>query len=81
LLSKAAEVVTEFEYWNAAGVLLVHAAIALTDALTVKVGGVKSAGGDHMLAAALSSARTSAQPRRTLYQQSRYESAVPVQAN
>jgi hypothetical protein len=51
--AKAAEVATEFEYWNAAGVLLVHAAIALTDALTVKVGGVKSAGGDHMPAAAL----------------------------
>jgi len=40
---------TQFQYWNAAGVLLVHAAIALTDALTVKVGGVKSAGEDHML--------------------------------
>jgi hypothetical protein len=40
--AKAAEVATEFEYWNAAGVLLVHAAIALTDALTVKVGGVKN---------------------------------------
>ena len=25
--AKAAEVATEFEYWNAAGVLLVHAAI------------------------------------------------------
>ena len=33
--------------------LLVHAAIALTDALTIKVGGVKSAGEDHMLAADL----------------------------
>jgi len=51
--AEAAEVATEFEYWNAAGVLLVHAAIALTDALTVKVGGVKSAGEDHMLAASL----------------------------
>lgn len=50
---KAAEVAAEFEYWNAAGVLLVHAAIALTDALTVKIGGVKSAGEDHMLAASL----------------------------
>lgn len=34
-------------------VLLVHAAIALTDALTIKVGGVKSAGEDHLLAADL----------------------------
>ena len=49
----AAAVATEFEYWNAAGVLLVHAAIALTDALTVKIGGVKSVGEDHMLAAGL----------------------------
>ncbi|MBI2119450.1 MAG: hypothetical protein HYT97_07490 [Elusimicrobia bacterium] len=38
----------EFEYWNAAGVLIVHAAIAYTDAITIKVGGVKSQGEDHM---------------------------------
>ena len=44
---------TQFQYWNAAGVLLVHAAIALTDSLTVKVGGVKSTGEDHMLGADL----------------------------
>ena len=37
----------EFEYWNAAGVLIVHSAIAFTDALTVKIGGVKSRGDDH----------------------------------
>ncbi len=52
-LAQAAEMATQFEYWNAAGVLLVHAAIALTDALTVKVGGVKSVGEDHMLGADL----------------------------
>jgi hypothetical protein len=51
--AEAAEVATEFGYWNAAGVLLVHAAIALTDAITVKVGAVKSVGEDHMLAADL----------------------------
>ena len=51
--AQAAEMATQFQYWNAAGVLLVHAAIALTDALTVKVGGVKSAGEDHMLGADL----------------------------
>ena len=51
--AQAAQMATEFQYWNAAGVLFVHAAIALTDALTVKVGGVKSAGEDHMLAADL----------------------------
>lgn len=33
--AEAAEIAREFEYWNAAGVLLVHAAIALTDSLTV----------------------------------------------
>ena len=41
-----AEVAKEFEYWNAAGVLVIHAAIAYTDAITIKVGGVKSQGGD-----------------------------------
>jgi hypothetical protein len=51
--AQAAQMATEFQYWNAAGVLLVHAAIAITDALTVKIGGVKSAGEDHMLAADL----------------------------
>jgi hypothetical protein len=51
--SQAAKLATAYEYWNAAGVLLVHAAIALTDALTVKVGGAKSVGGDHMEAANL----------------------------
>jgi hypothetical protein len=51
--AQAARLATEYEYWNAAGVLLVHAAIALTDALTVKVGGAKSVGEDHMEAANL----------------------------
>ena len=50
---RAAEVARGSEYWNAAGLLIVHAAIALTDALTVKVGGVKSAAEDHRLAADL----------------------------
>lgn len=45
---KGAELAREFEYWNAAGVLIVHAAIAYADALTIKVGGVKSGGKDHM---------------------------------
>lgn len=51
--AQAARLATAYEYWNAAGVLLVHAAIALTDALTVKVGGAKSVGEDHMEAANL----------------------------
>ncbi len=45
-----AELAKEFEYWNAAGVLIIHAAIAYTDAVTIKVGGVKSQGEDHMAA-------------------------------
>jgi hypothetical protein len=42
-----ADLAREFEYWNAAGVLIVHTAIALTDAITVRLGGVKSRGEDH----------------------------------
>ncbi|MBI3291567.1 MAG: hypothetical protein HYZ73_01985 [Elusimicrobia bacterium] len=42
--SAGGEVAKTFEYWNAAGVLLIHAAIVYTDALTIKVGGVKSQG-------------------------------------
>ena len=42
-----AEVAREFEYWNAAGVLIVHAAIAFADAVSIKLGGVKSRGEDH----------------------------------
>ncbi len=34
--------------YRAAGILLVHAAIALTDALTVRAGGVKSTGEHHL---------------------------------
>ena len=37
----------EFEYWTAAGVLIVHSAIAYADALCIKLAGVKSAGEDH----------------------------------
>ncbi len=44
---RGAEVAREFEYWNAAGVLIVHAAIALADAVSIKLGGVKSRGDDH----------------------------------
>ncbi len=44
---KGAEVAYEYEYFNAAGVLLVHAAIAYTDALTIKLSGTKSRGTDH----------------------------------
>ena len=37
----------DFEYWNASGVLIIHAAIALADAITIKIGGVKCSGEDH----------------------------------
>lgn len=42
-----AELAKEFEYWNAAGVLIVHSAIALADAVTIKTGGVKCQGDNH----------------------------------
>lgn len=42
-----AKVASEFEYWNAAGVLIVHSAIAFGDAITIKFGKVKSRGEDH----------------------------------
>ena len=45
-----AEVAKAYDYWNAAGVLIIHSAIAYTDALTIKIGGVKSQGEDHMAA-------------------------------
>jgi hypothetical protein len=37
----------ELEYYNAAGVLIVHAAIALADAVTIKTNGIKSKGENH----------------------------------
>ena len=44
---RGAELAREFEYWNASGVLIVHAAIALADAIAIKLAGVKSRGEDH----------------------------------
>lgn len=37
----------ELEYFNAAGVLIVHAAIALADAITIKIQGIKAKGDNH----------------------------------
>jgi hypothetical protein len=37
----------ELEYWTAAGVLIVHSAIAYADSLCIKLTGVKSTGEDH----------------------------------
>jgi hypothetical protein len=50
---EAAETAQEYEYWNAAGLLMVHAAIAYTDTLTIRIAGVKSQGEDHHEAIAL----------------------------
>ena len=43
----------DLEYWTAAGVLIVHSAIAYADALSIKLSGQKSAGEDHEDAIAL----------------------------
>jgi len=37
----------DLEYWTAAGVLIVHSAIAYTDTLCIKLAGVKSIGENH----------------------------------
>lgn len=38
----------ELSNWNSAGVLIIHAAIAYSDAVTVKYGGARSKGEDHL---------------------------------
>jgi hypothetical protein len=45
---KGAELAFEFEYYNAAGVLVIHAAIALAEAVTIKKSSKKSAGENHL---------------------------------
>ena len=44
---EAAKDSMELEYWTAAGVLIVHSAIAFADALSIKLAGVKSVGENH----------------------------------
>lgn len=44
---QAAKDSLELEYFTAAGVLIVHSAIAYTDALCIKLSGVKSVGENH----------------------------------
>jgi len=51
--AEGAEVAKEYEYWNASGVLIVHAAIAYADAISIKLDGVKSRGEAHQEAADL----------------------------
>lgn len=45
--AEGAVVASEFEYHNAAGVLIIHAAIALADALTIRFASVKCSGDNH----------------------------------
>jgi hypothetical protein len=45
---KGAKAATEQQSWNAAGVLIVHSAIAFADTITIKYGGVKSRGDNHL---------------------------------
>ena len=44
---EAARLAMEWEYWTAAGVLIVHSAIAYSDAVAIKMSGQKSAGENH----------------------------------
>ena len=44
---KGAAVASEYSYFNAAGVLIVHAAIAYSDAITIKNKGIKVHGENH----------------------------------
>ena len=45
--SSGCEPAYTFEYYNAAGVLIIHAAIALADAVTIKLSGKKCSGDSH----------------------------------
>lgn len=45
--SEAADLAFEFDYYNAAGVLYIHSAIAYSDAITIKLSGKKCSGDNH----------------------------------
>ena len=45
--SNGCESAYTFEYYNAAGVLVIHAVIALADAVTIKLSGKKCSGDSH----------------------------------
>ncbi len=47
LFYKAAKDSMELDYWTASGVLIVHSAIAFSDALSIKLSGLKSIGENH----------------------------------
>ena len=44
---EAAIIAMEYYYWTAAGVLIVHSAIAYADAIAIKLSGQKSSGENH----------------------------------
>lgn len=44
---QAAKDSMELDYWTASGVLIVHSAIAFSDALCIKLSGIKSVGENH----------------------------------
>jgi ADP-ribosylglycohydrolase len=44
---EAAEIAMNYSYWTAAGVLIVHSAIAYADAISIKLSGQKSSGENH----------------------------------
>ena len=44
---EGAKIALEFEYYNAAGVLIVHAAIAMADAVTIRLSSSKCSGDNH----------------------------------
>ena len=46
--AEAAKLAQEFEYWNAAGLLFVHSAIAFADAVAIARKGEKSTSDNHM---------------------------------
>lgn len=50
---RAADLAIQHEYWNAAGLLLVHASIAFTDAVWIKLAGMKSTSESHQDAVTL----------------------------
>lgn len=51
--SHAADLAREHEYWNAAGLLLVHAGIAYADAVAILLSGQKSTSENHLDTVAL----------------------------
>ncbi|MEW6193847.1 MAG: hypothetical protein AB1521_01655 [Bacteroidota bacterium] len=44
---EGAKIATEYSYYNAAGLLIVHSAIAYSDAISIKYKGIKIQGENH----------------------------------